>query len=310
MNHAAHIPLERLRIAHWSVDPVTLPAVETRAAFVLDTCMRRLVVAMDQCPASLARLPPAKEQHTGAAAYQLLLEVMTGLRSAVPGETNVLGQFRRAWEDYRSKADLHADSDTGGTPALEPVIAQALRDARDVRHRHLQNIGGASYGPLVRRLLKPAQGERVLFVGAGELARSMLPFFSAYELGIWNRSAPDAAFAHAGRVFAPADGAAAADWAHHVIMSTPANESNDTQWNEWLGASLVQSVIRLGHRRGDEPGGPAHALCYDLDDVFDLRRSQDTIRSLQLERARHECQALANRLSEAAPTRSRRSAAG
>lgn len=297
------IPLERLRVGHWPKAGGGAPHAPAADGFVLDTCQRRLRVTLDGTPAREVAAPP--QAFTGAAAYRFLLEVATGLESAVPGETNVFGQFRRAWEAYRATAGREA------VAGLAPLVARVIRDTRTVRRRHLENIGGASYGSLARRLLRAAEGERVLFVGAGDLARSMLPFFRACEVGTWNRSAPGPLFAAAGRVFAPRDGAAAADWAHHVILTTPADLGNDARWAAWLGASLAQSVLHLGRRRGEGADWPAHVAAYDLDDVFDLRRSQDTIRSLQLQRARAACRALAQDLAaEAAAPALRRRAAG
>lgn len=253
--------------------------------------MRRCAITLDAATArDLALLQP-QETYAGADAYRFLLEVASGLRSAVPGETNVFGQVRRAWEAYRRAAGP-ADS-----APLGPLVARLIADTRAIRHEHLQNIGGASYGPLVRRLLRAADGDRVLIVGAGELARSLLPFFRAHRVGIWNRHLPGAAFAAAGRVFAPAEGAQAAEWAQHVIMTTPADDANDRLWMSWLGASLAECLVHLGRRRCEPSAWPDHLLAYDLDDVFELRRSQDNVRSLQLERARHACRERAQALA-------------
>ncbi len=281
------LAIDRIRVAHWPGNPAALSAGNAGPAFVVDTCLRRLLVTAGNDAARDPRVLDAPEVYAGAAAYRFLLEVTTGLQSAVPGETNVFGQFKRAWEYHRRAAPRSA------VESLAPLIAQLIRDTRAIRRRHLQNIGGASYGPLVRRLLRADADDRILIVGAGELARSILPFFSSFPVGVWNRRAPGAALAAAGRVFAPADGMLAADWAHHVIMTTPADAQNDGRWSAWLGASLVQTVVHLGHRRGDGVPWPAHAAGYDLDDVFELRRSQDKIRSLQLQRARHDCHELA-----------------
>jgi hypothetical protein len=266
--------------------------------------MRRCAVTMDAATArDLALLEPT-EVHAGTSAYRFLLEVATGLRSAVPGETNVFGQVRRAWEAYRHAAG-QADS-----ALLGPLVARLIADTRAIRHEHLQDIGGASYGPLVRRLLRAAEGDRILIVGAGELARSLLPFFRAHRVGVWNRRAPGPAFAAAGRVFAPAEGPQAAEWAQHVIMTTPADDANDRLWKIWLGASLAESLVHLGRRRSEPSAWPGHLLAWDLDDLFDLRRSQDNVRSLQLERARHACRERALALATGSVPAARRRFAG
>lgn len=298
--------IARLWIGHWP-EPATgfdLPAATTPRAFTMQTCMRRLVMTTDaRIARELAGLRPP-EIFTGLSAYQFLIEVTTGLRSAIPGETNVFGQFKRAWEAYRSRAEADAAA------SLAAIVAQAIRDTRAIRHQHLQDIGGASYGALARRLLQPRDGERVLFIGAGDLSRSMLPFFRSVEIGAWSRRLPGPAFAAAGRLFTPAEGARAAGWAHHVIMTTPADPANDARWKEFLEASLVQTVLHLGRRHTNPWRGPAHALTYDLDDLIDLRRSQDNIRSLHMERARLACQEHARLAATLARAGQRRTATG
>ncbi len=272
-------------VAHWPQPPGAAPATRPAVpgAFVLRTCLRELALTDDPAVAeTLAQCAPP-EWHSGRAAYQLLLEVTTGLRSAIPGETNVFGQFRHAWATYREAADRAVVSN------LAPLVTRLVRDTRAVRHAHLGSLGGASYGSLLRRLLAPAEGERVLIVGAGELARSLLPFFGTGALGVWNRHRPGPAFATATRVFDPHEGPAAASWAHHVVMTTPADAAHETWWRDWLTTSSVRTVVHLGRRRGDGWLPPPRVKAHDLDDLFALRHAQENVRSLQLARARAAC---------------------
>jgi hypothetical protein len=297
--------VDQLWVGHWpkaATDP-PLPALAEpppRHVFVVDTCLRRLAVTTGEAAAcGVAPRPPAQVL-TGTRAYQFLLEVATGLRSAVPGETNVFGQCKRAWESFRSYGDARA------VAALAPIVAQLIRDARRIRGRYLQSIGGVSYGALLRRLIRPGAGERILIVGVGDLARALVPFFRPWELGFWNRHAPGALFAASGRIFAPDEGAVAAGWAHHVAMATPADEGNDGRWRGWLAhATAARTLVHLGRRRGSRWSWPAHIAAYDLDDLFDLRQSQANVRSLQIERARLACAEQAGLLT-AAPARTRR----
>lgn len=291
---AAH-DIRSLWAGHWPKPSsgAGLPALgELQAhALVLDTCLRQVVLTASADVARAAsRLAPA-ETRAGAAAYRLLLEIATGLRSAVPGETNVFGQFKRAWEAFAQAGDGAA------VTSLAPAVAQLMRDTREIRREHLQHIGGASYGTLVRRLLRHEAGDRILIVGAGELARAMLPFFRGDTLGVWSRRPPGALFNAAARVFAPEQGAVAAAWADHVVMTTPPDERNDALWQGCLGASGAQTVIHLGRRRGAPCRWPARVRAFDLDDVFDLQRNQANIRSLQIERARLACAERARRIA-------------
>lgn len=276
--------LPRLRLAQW---PADAPAAPSGAElFRLDTCLRQLRLGLDRLPGAT----DAAEQAAGSEAYRRVLEVITGLDSPVPGETNVGGQFRQAVNAFAATAAPRAVAELG------PLLRQARADAAAIRRAHLEGIGGASYGSLVRRLLEPRRGERVLWVGYGEFARSLLPFFRAWPCGVWNRRPVDAA----GLVnFAPAEGAAAAAWADHVVMTTPPDPANDARWQAWLAAAGCRSVVRLGHRRG--AGSPLPATrAFDLDHVFELRASRANIRSLELARARAACGAHARALAAAA----------
>jgi len=279
----AKASIERLCIAHWPEPGAALPVVAIADAFVVDTCQRRMLIVADGgCAGHLRDLAPP-EIHTGALAYQFLLEVATGLRSAVQGETNVFGQFKRAWEAYQRTAAPHA------VAALTPVITRAIRDTRTIRREHLQGIGGASYGALVRRLIRPGADDRILVIGAGHLARSLLAFLRPSEVGIWNRRRPGGSIPSAVVVFGPEEAALAARWADDVVFATPADDGNDRRWSARLATGAARRIVHLGRRRSQPFAWPAHAVTYDLDDIFELRRSQDNIRSLRVERARLAC---------------------
>jgi hypothetical protein len=276
---------DRLWVGHWPTPPAV--AVAVPGAFVLDTCLRRCVVTLGEHPALAA-----PQCFAGRHAYQFLLEVATGLRSAIPGETNVFGQLRRAALDPVARAAM--------TPDLALLIERLIADTRAIRAEHLDGIGGASYGTLVRRLLRPAPGTAVLLIGAGNLARSLLPFLRHCRLGICSRSPPGADFAPADRRFAASEAATAAAWAAQVILTTPADDAHDRRWSACLDDGKPRPLVHLGRRRHEPVSWPGNVRAYDLDDVFDLRRTQDNIRSLQIERARQACHERALRLAAAA----------
>lgn len=280
------LALHALWVGHWPKPGVSMPGIARGTGMALDTCQRSLYATTDHALAqALAPLAPAV--HRAADAYGFLLEVAAGLLSAIPGETNVFGQFKRAWHAAGREASPHT------LATLAPLIAQVVCDTRSLRHDWLQGIGGASYGSLARRLLAPAAGERVLIVGAGDLARSLLPFFRGSTLGVWNRHLPGPVFAAAAQVFAPADAALAASAADCVIMTTPADAAHDRQWGHWLSASPARVVLHLGRRRHDPPAWQAGPRILDLDDVFELRQSQDNVRSIGIKRARLACREIA-----------------
>ncbi len=288
--------IQHLRVAHWPKSPGRSRWPTPAAAdFVMDTCLRQIRIRLmpaDTFPSWRPHLqreyrPTVPELRSGDDAYRFLLEVTTGLRSAIPGETNVFGQFKKAWLSFRCTGPA-AD-----VTRLAPVMHRLFNDTKSVRREHLEGIGGSSYGSLVRKLIAPKPGDRILFVGAGDLARSMLPLFSSHRLGIWNHRNIEAPHGRIECIFLPNQGKRAASWADHVILTTPGDSRNDANWHRWLTATRVQTVVHLGHRKSQSPeqlrtrgNTPA---CYDLDDVFALRRGQDDLRSDHLTLARMAC---------------------
>jgi hypothetical protein len=297
MNSVADI--NHLRVAHWF--PRCDFADRPGPGLMVDTCLRQL--SIDVSPVAKthdarARGPSAPtERVSGPEAYCLMLEIATGLRSAVPGETNVFGQVKDAWAAFRR------DRQPTEVARLAPVMHRLINDTKSIRAQYLNGIGGASYGSLVRRLVKPRPDDRILFVGAGNLAHSMLPFFRHFTVGLWNRSAIDRSPQTVTNVFQPDEGHRAAGWADHVILTTPPDEANDAQWCGWIGQS-VRTIVHLGYSdnqneaiRAFQMGRMRQTEIYSLDDVFALRQTQAEHRSLQLARARTACSNLADDVS-------------
>ncbi len=285
--------IRNLQVTHWPksvtcgvVSPVDRARMN-RTSLFLDTCLRQMSVSLPM-PGQLSdsdwfNVSMTPESRTGADAYRFVLEIATGLRSAVPGETNVFGQLKKAWRCY-SRIGYSGDVDR-----LKPVIQQLFDDASAIRRKHLEGIGGSSYGSLVRRLIAPRSSDRILFVGTGDLAQSMLPFFRQFQVGAWNHQSSQSKLDDVNLFFAPHQATAAAQWANHVILTTPPDPHNDDEWQARLAAAKISSIVHLGHRRGDRSGWGANIVAYDLDHVFELREAQADIRSSQLQRARDAC---------------------
>jgi hypothetical protein len=297
MNARARALVELLWVAHWpsaangwtAADPQPLTATGP----LLDTCLRRLAFGLVPRPAALPALLDGGELLVGRDAYRLLLEVATGLRSAVAGETNVFGQLREAI------ARFQRDGDAGEVRRLRPLLDQLLRDTREIRQQALEGIGGHSYGSLVRRLLAARSDDRVLFIGAGELTRSMLPLFRQPETALWNRSPVKRPVA-AGRLFAPDEAATAANWATLAVMTTPPDSGHDQHWLPLLGSTRVRQLVHLGHRSAATLPAPAGLQLATLAEVFALAAAQAEHRERQLGSARLACAAHAGLLIETA----------
>lgn len=287
--------LASLWCVHWPGARVSGNALISlrSSGVVLDTCLRQLAFGL--APRPWLSVDPAGELSTGVTAYRLLLEVASGLRSAVPGETNVFGQFRRATEQA---ATLLAPDDW---QRLHPLVQAVQADTRALRTGHLLGLAGNSYGSLVRALLAPERDARVLFVGTGDLTRSMLPLFRAFNVGVWNHR-HGAPLTDVCRWFAPDEADAAAGWATDIVFTTPRSPVHDGQWSGRLRAQAVRGLVHLGHRRSAGVRWPSVKASFDLDDVFDLASTRDQNRRWQLAEAALACTALVEaRLEDARP---------
>ena len=263
----------------------TVQYLRNRGMF-LDTCLRQLAIlprAGHNNSLAIAKL----DWTTNEFAYDFLLQTATGLNSAIPGESNVLGQFKRAWEHWIASANDKQIAQLG------PIANQLQRDSADIRRKFLQGIGGRSYGSLVRKILLTNASDRVLIVGAGDLAQSIWPYFKNFELALWNRNTPAINLPSSIQVYQPSESAAAATWASQIIFTTPADTSNDKLWLDLLLADEnPRTIAHLGCRRECRrvwQSPPSQLSFFDLDDLFDLRKQQTKVRSLRISQARNAC---------------------
>lgn len=272
-------------LAVWHA-PQPAPSVPATADDVwrVSTCQRELLITVGPADPGRVCAPAGFTLHRGRAAYELLLRIASGLESAIPGETNVFGQLRRSWAEHRARSARLP-------PALAALATALFGDAAAVRNRHLQGIGGASYGTLARMLLKPRRAARVLVAGTGALSRAVLPSFTAFEVAVYARR-PESVPPEIVRRFAPGEEQAAIAWADAVYFCLPAGTERDTIWVAALRARPVPAV-HLGLRSPVcRPWSEIQGL-RTLEDLFDLQRSQSELRSVRLERAARCCRDLA-----------------
>jgi glutamyl-tRNA reductase len=147
-------------------------------AVVLSTCNRtelylaRAQPAEDEAVATLARLAGDRADELAAALYRLhdesaalhLFRVASGLDSLVPGEGEILGQVRAAFE-------------AGATGAfLDRLFRQALHAGRHVRVETAIGESPASVpaaaAALAQQVFGDLDGRRVLLLGAGKMSEA------------------------------------------------------------------------------------------------------------------------------------------
>jgi glutamyl-tRNA reductase len=145
-------------------------------------------------------------------AYQLLLEIICGLRSPMLGETQVMGQFKTFLGTLGN-----------GEGPLRKTGQRLLGEARIVSERHLRQLGSRSYGSATRK--RVAGCEHIALIGTGALAQELLKFLpdEGRPVDHWGRRA----IADAGsssvtyRNLAAADGAALSLAPTALVIAAP-----------------------------------------------------------------------------------------
>ena len=201
-HHTANVETRERFAGHPQTDGV-LRDSGCAEALVLSTCNRVEVYA-----ASAARVPTEavarclarsgdKElsEHTaifyryeGADCVQHLFRVAAGIDSMVVGETEILGQAKKAYESARSSG--------AAGPFLHRLFQRAFRVAKQVRTHTEITRGSVSVGTvavdLAQKIFGNLAGRKVLVLGAGETSeRTARALASRGVTDLWvsNRSA-------------------------------------------------------------------------------------------------------------------------
>jgi glutamyl-tRNA reductase len=182
--------LERVAVGEASLPKVFVELrdrVPLSEAVVLSTCLRTEVYAVvDRFHEGVERLHEFFADRAGVAVEELsehlnvlyddavtvhLFEVAGGLRSSVLGETEVLGQVRRALEA--------AEAERASGPVLSGLFRRAVQAGRKVRAettiaRGATSLAHVALSLAAERLGGSLDGRRVVVVGAGEMGESLV----------------------------------------------------------------------------------------------------------------------------------------
>lgn len=145
---------------------------EDRATKELDgfvswhTCMRSVYIGDDRL-VSTENIPENISLHNGFAAYQLILEIVTGVHSRLFGESEILAQFR----DRFRKENLN---DSPFSKNLHKLRDQILEQTKIVRSKLLTGQGRQTYGSIADSFLE--ENESISLFGSGKLAEAILPY--------------------------------------------------------------------------------------------------------------------------------------
>ena len=297
----AELQVLHLDAAAFKLAPADLAAARGSAqAWVIDTCQRTVIVAAGREARGLIvdRLPAAgrAQGFAGAEAYAFLLRFACGLESRLAGETEIFGQIKESWREF-------SDAPSVLSRQLDSWVQLLFKDTKEVRAGQLSNLGSASYGSQVRRLLGAATTGPTLLVGAGQLAQAVAPWLETRELLLWNRTTDKAhelaqlvQERHPQRLCRVLDGTMAAEldaWsrAGDVIMCVPADSARDaariTAWQARAGRG--GRVVHLGLGESGDAGWGNVAGLISLTALFDMLRTQSDLRGVQVTRARRSC---------------------
>jgi hypothetical protein len=285
--------LESLRVIHFlkaegSLHPFGRP--ELGASFYLNSCQRMIWVDFGDEEISEAGF----ETFFGCDAYGFLLKVACGLESQVAGETDIFGQIKDTWKKFASTDSL-----------LSQIFQKLFEDTKEIRTHYMQNLGGSSYGSLVRKLLRekgPFEGATLL-IGAGQLAESVAPYLAEQPLYVSNRT-PSKSFDLVSKILkqsptAPIRALSSFEEemsilgdVSRVIVAIPVEippTGFDSQRIAFLKNRPDIQVVHLGTRTGESKEWASLESFDSLDAIFEIEKSQSQIRSVQIERARAAC---------------------
>ena len=249
-------------------------------AVVLSTCLRTEVYAVvDRFHDAVAEVYDVLSDHSGVSVEELslratirfdddvtahLFAVASGLESVVAGETEVLGQVRRAFERAREEG-------TCG-PVLSALFRHTLQTGKRVRTETGISRGTTSFAYAAVTVARGEsgaglRGARVVVVGAGEMglgicrALSDLPPADAPgRVVVVNRSlerANDLVRDSGKRSFemgaAPLDEVSAELARADVVLTAVSAESHVLTWADFSGVDSPLFVVDLGLPRNVDP---------------------------------------------------------
>lgn len=111
---------------------------------------------------------PKPQFYRGLEGYQFLLETICGLKSRILGENEIVHQFKEAYGEFMASERPNR--------LVQNLLEKLFKDAKDIRSRHLRNIGLQTYAGITRKLLveRVRANEEVLIFGSGDLAEDIL----------------------------------------------------------------------------------------------------------------------------------------
>ncbi|TGK85166.1 glutamyl-tRNA reductase [Leptospira bourretii] len=151
-----------------SNDPVGNP-LDDDGLEVWQTCQRNIAFGDRRLfpIAETERFYKGYEVFHGFEAYRFLLEVVSGLRSKLFGESEIQAQFRDRFREEKVTESTFALS-------LLRLRDQILEHTKQIRSKYLTGLGRQTYGSIAESYLQ--KHNSVTLLGTGKLATSILPY--------------------------------------------------------------------------------------------------------------------------------------
>ena len=148
------------------------------------TCLREIAIIPLSEKARWEASLEAYEYHQNEEAIRSLVEICAGLHSPVLGETEVFGQFRARFLDFKHE-------DPAFQRDVRNFIQRVIECTKRVREQCLKGGTSSSYGSLTRRFTKGFQSAS--FLGAGRLAAEIIPWLEHFAVDVHARDFAKAA---------------------------------------------------------------------------------------------------------------------
>ncbi len=260
--------------------------LDESAFFEIRTCQRTLLLSNSSLP-----IRNSLRHFEGPAAYEFLLRFASGLESEIKGETDVFGQVKTAFKNLQ-------ETDPAKAFSFQTIFLNLFEDTKEIRAQYLHGIGGNTYGALARRLLSPAASDRVVLLGAGQLSKSVSPYFAEFNLTLYNRSEgrlselqDELLKKGYSRIQYLSDEAALVSHlkdATLILIATPAGSPLDQTVMKAM--SPEAKILHLGGQ-ANEVEHFAHAgfAALSLSDLFAMEKEQNLFREKQIKQAMDAC---------------------
>lgn len=211
--------LDKIRLYHYE-NGESAPMVPGKEWVRFKTCLREIIIAKSDLPLTTQSL-------RGFAAVQFMVEVASGMKSPLFGETEVFGQFKKL---VKEELELNKNHE------IQSFLKESMKITKKVRHKYLKNLGESNYCSFCRK--KALGFQSVAVFGTGQMSESLFPWLlkSDKDLSVYSRREINKLASFPGL-----DIKAWSEMTHHqvLIVATPMTSEELSVVIDTLNPSLV-----------------------------------------------------------------------